>query len=176
MNEPLRFKPEQIRLIWLCYVLAALVMFLAVMMATNVEFVDVRGTSMEPTYVSGDSVAIRDMRPRLGDVIVYEHKSGGRVIHRVIDIADGAVLTKGDNNLIDDGWIDERRIAGVVTWHLPVSVRAVWLLSFVFMLVSALVMTVCTIRFSERVLIKLHAAPDLSDEAIADAINEWSSQ
>jgi signal peptidase I len=74
-------------------------------------FTLVSGSSMEPTFHTGDLVITRqESRYRTGDVIVYRIATGPqeglRVIHRVSDVqADGTMTTHGDNNQSVDSWI-----------------------------------------------------------------------
>jgi signal peptidase I len=75
------------------------------------DYVMVRGTSMLPTFRTGDLVIVK-RRPAyaLGDVIAYKVPAGDLgaglvVIHRIVggSATDGFV-TRGDNNPTDDEW------------------------------------------------------------------------
>lgn len=73
--------------------------------------------SMAPVLVPGDVVRLtRGVRPpRAGEIWAFESTSrrGQHIAHRVLcRRADGRVLTKGDNLLWPDGWIEERRLFG----------------------------------------------------------------
>ena len=56
-----------------------------------------------------------------GDVVVYIRKSDGmRIIHRVIEITDDALVTKGDANRIDDGpSVTPDNLYGKYIFHIP---------------------------------------------------------
>lgn len=75
------------------------------MLLDYVTLAVVEGTSMEPTLQSGDlvlvikRVSLDDIS--LGDVIVYR-RGRSLIIHRVVRIEDGTIITKGDNNLLLD--------------------------------------------------------------------------
>lgn len=57
----------------------------------------VRGNSMSPIIQSGDKVTITTSEQYcLGDVLVFEYKEEGLLIHRLVDI-DNMFLCKGDN-------------------------------------------------------------------------------
>jgi signal peptidase len=93
--------------------------------ATSVTVV--AGTSMEPTYHTGDAVIVRrGDDPVVGDVIVYavpagEAGEGRNVIHRVVGgDADHGFVTRGDNRPSDDPWHPRRDdVAGVVRLLVP---------------------------------------------------------
>ncbi len=61
------------------------------------------GPSMNPTLKPGDGLDLYAYRDRaeiqVGDVIVYPHPFGTvDVVHRIIEIRDDGVITRGDNN------------------------------------------------------------------------------
>lgn len=65
----------------------------------------VRGTSMLPTYHSGDLVlAYRSPEVRAGQVAVFRAPSGGYVIHRVVAIEGERLITRGDDHDRPDPW------------------------------------------------------------------------
>lgn len=187
MNDRLRFRPEQIRFLWLMWFLVgwtALTMFVLVV---DVAPYTVRGHSMEPTLHDGDTViTFRNIEPAIGRVAVLGKRGGGLMVHRIIDVTeDGRVLTQGDANMVDDGWNGSANpVEGVVRWRLPFGTGWLTLIVFVSILVWATVVTVITVRFSEMILVRMHAhriitepsADPLSDESIAAAIDEWSKQ
>ena len=74
------------------------------------------GLSMLPTFKPGEVLYarpdIRTIQP--GDVIIYE-QGGLRVVHRVIDLEDDGVKTRGDANpCVDEDIISFEQIYGVV--------------------------------------------------------------
>jgi signal peptidase I len=68
----------------------------------------VTGTSMLPTLEEGDMVGVEKVPfsdIRVGDIIVYDppcSNTGQSVIHRVVEIVSGGLVTKGDNNPVPD--------------------------------------------------------------------------
>ena len=67
--------------------------------------------SMEPTIMT-HALCLTDMvhkDVKVGDVVVYRHtyEDGPTVliVHRVIEIRDDGIVTKGDNNEEADGWV-----------------------------------------------------------------------
>lgn len=87
------------------------------------SFVIVSGKSMEPTYESGDLVIARDLKPYVGDVIVYapENFGGAQVVHRIIGgDAEAGWQVQGDNNdFVDPFFPAGDEVRGVVIFHIP---------------------------------------------------------
>lgn len=65
----------------------------------STTFVVVSGSSMEPTFHTGDLLVVREGVPRVGDVVAFRIPGrDGQIVHRVIDRrADGTLLVQGDN-------------------------------------------------------------------------------
>jgi signal peptidase I len=84
---------------------------------------------MEPTITEGDSVAVTTVgmeRLAIGDIIVYRSplpSDDGKcplVAHRIVEIQDGIIHTKGDNRTaIDPFDILPARVQGKVLFILP---------------------------------------------------------
>jgi len=83
----------------------------------------VSGTSMEPTYYTGDLVVSRCGDVEVGDVIVYSPPDvgGARVIHRIIGgDAEAGWVMQGDNNDFVDPWQPQGdHVLGGAVLHLP---------------------------------------------------------
>lgn len=59
------------------------------------------------------TVKVSDLRK--GQVIVYRHSKAGLVCHRIIEIHQGRVWTKGDSNRTpDDEWVTASNLVGVI--------------------------------------------------------------
>lgn len=76
------------------------------------------GRSMHPTIPGGSALEVEPLPPSLavGDLLAFvaDHRTAV-CCHRVIAVrADGAALTRGDNNGWTDGWIEPERHVGVV--------------------------------------------------------------
>ena len=92
-------------------VCSALMIWKTLMLITNTEspVVVVLSGSMEPSYYRGDILfLIRREKIVTGDIIVYQIKNEAiPIVHRVITVqnlpnGDQRILTKGDNNPVDD--------------------------------------------------------------------------
>ena len=87
-----------------------------------VSYVVVEGSSMEPLLHAGDIAAVREQhRYGPGDVVAFEsHQLRTVVLHRIVEVDDGVLITKGDNN----DWLDpeqpvEADVLGTLEWHVP---------------------------------------------------------
>lgn len=95
-----------------------------------------RGASMRPNIPKGVTLHIEHYPISIneGEVLIFDKGEGAeltRVGHRAIEVEEDRVLFKGDNNDVDDGWIEKERISGKlfhafgrVLW-LPVSLSAI---------------------------------------------------
>src|SRR5205814_6222158 len=75
-----------------------------------VSYIIIRGSSMLPTYTSGDLIIVRTAPDyRVGDVVAYrvpagDIGSGLIVIHRIVGSGQSAFTMRGDNNAAIDPW------------------------------------------------------------------------
>lgn len=112
-----------------------------------VRLVVVRGTSMTPTYASGDLVIVQSITTASqGDVVAYEipGQPGARVIHRVVGGDEQGFTTRGDHRRTDDPWRpSDSDLDGSVVLHLPRVGRLFgsWLLPLVFGALSGIALT-----------------------------------
>ncbi|CAG8490376.1 5118_t:CDS:2 [Diversispora eburnea] len=123
---------------FLMIVSSALIVWKAMALYTNSEspIVVVLSGSMEPAFYRGDLLflGMPDEPVKIGDICVF--KIPGRdvpIVHRVIKVHDETetgkqfILTKGDNNQVDDRglydhgqmWIHKEHIIGKVKGFLP---------------------------------------------------------
>jgi len=95
------------------YVIYALVILLiAYLVVSGPPYVVVSSYSMVPSLFPGDLVLVtrNPTTINVGDVIVYRvpegtkppFKPGTLVIHRVVNVVDDELITKGDNNSVPD--------------------------------------------------------------------------
>jgi hypothetical protein len=81
----------------------------------NFVWTRVLGTgSMQPFFGGGARVlGTLDFTPAdiaVGDIVSWRDPAGGSVIHQVIEVLPKGVITRGFNNLVDDGLIPWERI------------------------------------------------------------------
>ncbi len=87
----------------------------------STSMVIVSGTSMEPTYFTGDLVIARKADPSVGDVIVYAPAGlgGSQIVHRIIggDATEGWQLQGDNNDFVDPFTPKGDEVKGVVMVH-----------------------------------------------------------
>lgn len=76
--------------------------------------------SMEDDYHIGDViVAKKQDNYKIGDVITYEHE-GNYITHRVYDLTENTLITKGDANVSLDDAIEKEKVIGKVICKLTI--------------------------------------------------------
>lgn len=71
--------------------------------------------SMEPEIKRGDIVIIKKSKKyEIGDIVTYSANDKYLITHRIIAKDGDAIITKGDNNNIQDEKIEEKDIYGKV--------------------------------------------------------------
>ena len=96
-----------------------------VFLLAGLRLVAVVSGSMEPTIpvwslcVASKRVSYDELE--LGDVVVYVRRSDGkRIIHRVVEITDEGIVTKGDANSVSDGVsVGPDNIYAKYLFHIP---------------------------------------------------------
>lgn len=92
--------------------------------ASGIKPYIVQSGSMEPSIKTG-SFAFVNIKSdyediKIGDVIAYETSMGSLVTHRVINMEDGFLETKGDNNEVSDGFsVNEDNFYGKTLLSIP---------------------------------------------------------
>ena len=75
--------------------------------------------SMEPSIQAGDLIIVSEDKPYdVGDTVVYQ-QGGMLVVHRVVEINDNMLTTKGDANNAPDSPIDRSVVKGAVLAVVP---------------------------------------------------------
>ena len=81
-------------------------------------FATVASGSMEPQIPVGAILVIRQHSPYcVGDVVMYQDGSGKLITHRITEITDDAIITKGDANEEPDPPISSSQIIGKVQYR-----------------------------------------------------------
>jgi signal peptidase I len=107
-------------------------------------YVQIYGTSMQPHFHAGDLVIVRSTSSfKVGDIVAYRNPSLGDhvVLHRIIRIAGGRYVFKGDNNDFVDSYQPTRNELVGRTWvHVPgIGKYLVWLHGSHLFLVAGIV-------------------------------------
>lgn len=82
----------------------------------------VRSGSMEPTIAVGDIVIVHPGEYHIGEAIAYTMPGRENVVvtHRIVEVKDGAYITKGDANAEADSWlVSEADILGKELFVVP---------------------------------------------------------
>jgi len=114
----------------LAFVLAFLIYKgLGIALATPIPLTSVTSISMLPSLHPGDLVVVLGVgSPKVGDIVVYSADCPalpkGDVIHRVIEVNETHLITKGDNDLTnpmpDPCPVRREQVKGKVVFAIPV--------------------------------------------------------
>ncbi len=72
---------------------------------TNYPMAAITSGSMWPVLKQGDLIFIEGIDPQIvkvGDIVVYTNEKGAFTIHRVVELREDTLITKGDANNISD--------------------------------------------------------------------------
>ena len=87
------------------------------------EILVVLSGSMKPAFDTGSIVAIKPVpfsEIQIGDIVTFEDLDKRTITHRVIDIVDGKLITKGDaNDGQDTDPVTPDRVRGKVQFTVP---------------------------------------------------------
>ena len=75
--------------------------------------------SMEPTFSKGALLLVKEETDiEVGNIVVYQ--SGNElIVHRIVELDDDTVITRGDANNVDDSPFPRSEIKGVVVTWIP---------------------------------------------------------
>lgn len=95
--------------------------------------------SMEPTIQIGDYIVIKkSSNYKQSDIVTYKDKNNNLVTHRIVQIED-YVITKGDNNNIEDDVFNKDKIQGKVILIVHNLFKSVNTVNVVIVLITILV-------------------------------------
>lgn len=107
--------------------------------------------SMEPALSVGDLLILREQPSyEPGDIVVYQSGSMP-VVHRIVDISDETVTTRGDANNADDKPFPVSEIKGEVVAVIPRVGQVVWTLKSPAAIIVLLAMAIWLVEWSFRV-------------------------
>lgn len=88
-------------------------------MPFGIGIANVLSGSMEPAFSKGTLLIIKETdQVKIGDVVVYQQENS-LIVHRVVDIQENQITTKGDANNTPDPMFDRSQIKGVVIGKIP---------------------------------------------------------
>lgn len=97
----------------------------------------IKSNSMYPTLEINDIVIIRKANIyNINDIITYSEGNKTLITHRIIDVVDTGVITKGDNNNIEDGKIIEfQNIKGKTIFFINKKYQKIMMILFILLLI-----------------------------------------
>lgn len=97
----------------------------------------IKSNSMYPTFEINDIVIIRKANIyNINDIITYSEGNKTLITHRIIDVVDTGVITKGDNNNIEDGKIIEfQNIKGKTIFIINKKYQKIMMILFILLLI-----------------------------------------
>lgn len=74
--------------------------------------------SMEPTIHIKEFIIIKEMENyKVNDIVTYKNNENNFVTHRIVEKNEDTIITRGDNNTINDEPIKVDNIEGKVVFH-----------------------------------------------------------
>lgn len=74
--------------------------------------------SMEPTIHIKEFIIIKEQdKYKINDIVTYRDQENNFVTHRIIDIDEKQIITRGDNNTVNDEPISIESVEGKVIFH-----------------------------------------------------------
>ncbi len=120
--------------------------------------------SMEPTIKVGDIIIINTKNSdyKAGDIITFYDVNGSFVTHRLVNIGDGKMITKGDANDSEDEEMDSKNIVGKYVTKINGGGKLMASLKnpFVMLLIMVIGIVLCLLMSTDENLIP----KDLTDE------------
>ena len=106
--------------------------------------------SMEPELSVGDLIVVKESCMfQKGDVVVYQDGSS-LVVHRIIQMDDDTVTTKGDANISADEPVSVLRIKGKVLFSVPYVGKVVGFLKTPIGTIGMIVLAIALIEIPHR--------------------------
>lgn len=105
------------------YTIQLFLLLLIILIISNIKIYIIKTGSMEPSLRINEMIIVRKRRKNteylVGDIITYiDRETGTTITHRIADIIDDKIYTKGDyNNCMDINHIEYDDIVGKVIWH-----------------------------------------------------------
>ena len=106
--------------------------------------------SMEPELSVGDLIVVRETSLfEKGDVVVYQDGSS-LIVHRIIELDDDTITTKGDANTVADLPVPISRIKGKVKFSIPYVGKVVGFLKTPIGTIGMIVLAIALIEIPHR--------------------------
>ena len=107
------------------------------------SFAIVVGNSMYPNLKDGDFLVVKQhAEVEYGDVVCFFDEEERRIVHRIVQIKDDEIITKGDFNKTKDKPIKENQLIGKVIFKSAI-------LGFIFRNLHIVLICLCIYVFIE---------------------------
>ncbi len=111
-----------INILFITFIIIVITIFLY----SRIMFLTVSGTSMSPSITQDDILIVFPIDTQLlktGDIITYRYHTDGKLVtitHRIVDIHDGIIKTKGDYLSGQDSYyVISENVVGKVEYKVP---------------------------------------------------------
>lgn len=108
------------------FAVVIIVVAIAAYMISDIRFLTVTGDSMNPGITNNDILIVTPTDVKfleIGDIVTYKLDMGGKgylFTHRIVDINNGVIKTKGDNMPEEDAYdIMTKDVVGRVVGQIP---------------------------------------------------------
>ena len=110
----------------------------------NYGFLIVLTQSMEPAISEKEFIVINNkVNYEVGDVVTYLDFDNMLITHRIIEISQHEIITKGDNNDIIDLGINKNKVQGKVIYHSKMI--GVFILDYLKILILIYAILICIV-------------------------------
>ena len=87
----------------------------------NIDKAEFKSFSAPNGLSRGDLLfVVRADNLKIGDVVIYNRADGLIIVHRVIELNGNYIVTKGDNNPIQDPTISRNQLQGKMVFAIPI--------------------------------------------------------
>ncbi len=115
-------------------VLIFAILVLGRFVGSPVAAVVIVGPSMEPTLSVGDLVILRWADPEVGDIVLWCNTLMNCILHRVVEVGEDYIVTKGDANDINDPPVLREQVRYEALLSIP---RYLWIPGLAMLVIGA---------------------------------------
>jgi len=122
----------------------------------NYKVLLVQSGSMAPSINTGDLIIIKPvLLYQKGDIVTFLSKNGFNITHRIVEIKDNKITTKGDANSINDQEsTDQTQVLGKVFYIIPYLGYLIIFIKTTVGLITLIIIPSLIIIFQEIIQIK----------------------
>lgn len=150
------FKFFSLLLTLFLFLITAFFLFSQLNFFGNYKIYLVQSGSMSPVINTGDLVVVKpNLKYKKGDIITFSSKNNFNITHRIVEIKNNKVETKGDaNQVTDQDLTDIDKILGKVFYIIPYFGYLIMFIKTIPGLIILIIIPSTIIVYSEFVQIK----------------------